>query len=64
MTCRFLDAYRDAAAGSPAWPMTDTAADELIRLFTLQKVLYEIRYELGNRPKWAAIPIQGTLALL
>jgi len=64
MTHRFLDAYREAAAGSPTWPAAEGNADHLIRLFTLQKALYEIRYELGNRPKWASIPIEGTLALL
>jgi maltose alpha-D-glucosyltransferase/alpha-amylase len=64
MTGRVLDAYRGAAAGSAVWPDSDEDAEGLIRLFTLQKALYEIRYELGNRPQWAAIPIEGTLALL
>ena len=30
-------------------------------LFELDKVLYELRYELGNRPAWAGIPLQGIL---
>jgi maltose alpha-D-glucosyltransferase / alpha-amylase len=33
----------------------------LLGLFELEKVLYELRYELGNRPGWAAIPLQGIL---
>ena len=28
-------------------------------LFELEKALYELRYELGNRPGWAGIPLQG-----
>jgi maltose alpha-D-glucosyltransferase/alpha-amylase len=27
----------------------------------LEKVLYELRYEIGNRPTWAGIPLQGIL---
>ena len=33
----------------------------LLGLFELEKVLYELRYELGNRPTWAGIPLQGIL---
>jgi predicted trehalose synthase len=30
----------------------------------LQKVLYELTYELNNRPDWVSIPLRGLLALL
>jgi maltose alpha-D-glucosyltransferase/alpha-amylase len=41
------------------------AHDEaLLRLFELDKALYELRYELNNRPDWARIPLQGILTLL
>ena len=33
----------------------------LLGLFELEKALYELRYELGNRPGWAGIPLQGIL---
>jgi maltose alpha-D-glucosyltransferase/alpha-amylase len=33
----------------------------LIGLFELEKALYELRYELNNRPTWAGIPLQGIL---
>jgi maltose alpha-D-glucosyltransferase/alpha-amylase len=36
---------------------------ELLELFELEKALYELRYELGNRPGWVGIPLQGILAL-
>jgi maltose alpha-D-glucosyltransferase/alpha-amylase len=35
----------------------------LLGLFELEKSLYELRYELGNRPTWAGIPLQGILDL-
>jgi len=27
-------------------------------------VLYELRYELGNRPDWVQVPLAGLLAML
>ena len=33
----------------------------LLGLFELEKALYELSYELGNRPNWAGIPLQGIL---
>jgi len=33
----------------------------LVALFELEKALYELRYELGNRPAWAGIPLHGIL---
>ena len=37
------------------------AAKGLLGLFELEKALYELSYELGNRPNWAGIPLQGIL---
>ena len=37
------------------------AGEGLLGLFELEKALYELRYELGNRPTWAGIPLQGIL---
>jgi maltose alpha-D-glucosyltransferase/alpha-amylase len=36
----------------------------LLGLFELEKALYELRYELGNRPDWVSVPLQGIKALL
>jgi predicted trehalose synthase len=33
-------------------------------LFLLEKVLYEVSYEAGNRPSWVSIPAKGALRLL
>jgi predicted trehalose synthase len=32
--------------------------------FVLEKALYELRYELNNRPAWATIPLTGMLKLM
>ena len=36
----------------------------LLRLFELEKVFYELSYELNNRPDWAWIPMRGIAKLL
>jgi maltose alpha-D-glucosyltransferase/alpha-amylase len=33
----------------------------LLQLFEIEKALYEVRYELGNRPDWASIPLRSLI---
>jgi malto-oligosyltrehalose trehalohydrolase/4-alpha-glucanotransferase len=60
----FLDGYFEAARGGTFYPADRAAADRTVRFFMLEKALYEISYELANRPDWVAIPLRGILALL
>jgi maltose alpha-D-glucosyltransferase/alpha-amylase len=34
----------------------------LLHLFEIEKALYEVRYEIGNRPEWASIPLRSLIA--
>jgi maltose alpha-D-glucosyltransferase/alpha-amylase len=56
----FLSAY-EAAAGDPGTQGALRTGGGLLALFELEKALYELRYELGNRPGWAGIPLQAIL---
>jgi maltose alpha-D-glucosyltransferase/alpha-amylase len=56
----FLSAY-DAAGRSAGLYSALTPGSGLLGLFELEKAFYELRYELGNRPTWAGIPLQGIL---
>ena len=60
----FLRGYFTAAA--PAGFITPDATElrELMDAYLLEKALYELGYELNNRPTWTAIPLQGVLELL
>ena len=60
----FLSAYMAGIAGSGILPEDEAAARELIDFFVMQKTVYEIGYELANRPGWIDIPLDGALALL
>ncbi|HEX6998190.1 MAG TPA: maltose alpha-D-glucosyltransferase [Gammaproteobacteria bacterium] len=59
----FLERYRAAMRGNAAYPAQADAA-RLIELATIEKLLYEIRYELANRPDWLSIPLRGLAELL
>ena len=36
----------------------------MLALFELEKAVYELRYEIDNRPEWAAIPVAGIARLM
>jgi maltose alpha-D-glucosyltransferase/alpha-amylase len=52
-----LAAYREQATG--LWPAEPETQRRLLDFFVLQKAVYEIGYELANRPSWLHIPILG-----
>jgi maltose alpha-D-glucosyltransferase/alpha-amylase len=56
--------YRDALQNQTLWPQDDNASRELLEFFMLEKAIYEIDYELTNRPAWVGIPLEATLRLL
>jgi maltose alpha-D-glucosyltransferase/alpha-amylase len=56
----FLSAY-DETARSAALYSSLQPGSGLLGLFELEKSFYELRYELGNRPAWAGIPLQSIL---
>jgi len=62
----FLDGYREAAARAsvPLLPASPAAFARVLAAFELDKALYEVRYELDNRPAWLAVPLRGLGRLL
>ncbi|HET7058096.1 MAG TPA: phosphotransferase [Nitrospiraceae bacterium] len=44
---------------APFMPGTQAGAEHVLRVFELDKTIYEIGYELNNRPDWLDIPLQG-----
>jgi maltose alpha-D-glucosyltransferase/alpha-amylase len=62
----FLEGYRTraVAASTPFLPTDPAATEAWIRFFELEKALYEIEYEINNRPAWVHIPLRGMLEIL
>jgi maltose alpha-D-glucosyltransferase/alpha-amylase len=59
----FLGAYRSVMDSNPPLLPDPQDAQHLLDAYLLEKVLYELLYELNNRPTWLPIPIAGALAL-
>jgi maltose alpha-D-glucosyltransferase/alpha-amylase len=60
----FLRSYLETAGDAPFMPNEREEANILLRTFLLEKAIYELGYELNNRPDWLAIPINGIKQLL
>ncbi len=60
----FLRSYLDVSGEGPFIPKPRDAIQTLLDVYLLEKALYELQYELNNRPAWAHIPLKGILRLL
>ncbi|HVN94634.1 MAG TPA: maltose alpha-D-glucosyltransferase [Terracidiphilus sp.] len=62
-TSQFLSSYREAMAAKPDLLPAPAEAQTLLDAYLLEKALYELLYELDNRPSWVWIPLTSILAL-
>jgi maltose alpha-D-glucosyltransferase/alpha-amylase len=60
----FLHAYRRVAGAAGILPPTAEGFEQLLEAYLLEKCLYELRYELNNRPAWVGVPLRGIVELL
>jgi trehalose synthase-fused probable maltokinase len=60
---RFLEHYLEHV-DSTLLPTGDAQIGSLLSIFELEKAIYELRYELDNRPDWVPIPVAGIRRLL
>ena len=60
----FLKAYLGIAERASFWPGSQAEFQVLFDAHLLEKAVYEIGYELNNRPDWVKIPIRGVLEIL
>jgi maltose alpha-D-glucosyltransferase/alpha-amylase len=55
----FVRSYLAGIAGEAYCPSSPAAASLLLEFYELEKALYEVNYELNNRPHWLAVPLAG-----
>jgi maltose alpha-D-glucosyltransferase/alpha-amylase len=59
----FLNSYRATIASNPGLVPSGEQEGALLNALLLEKALYELRYELNNRPAWVSIPLEGLLKI-
>ena len=60
----FLKGYLATATGAGFWPRNPEDVRLLLDIYQVEKALYELRYELNNRPDWVEIPLYGLMEIL
>ena len=60
----FLEGYFENMDGCDSLPAEKEITLKLLDLFILEKALYEVIYEVANRPDWLAIPMNGLSRLV
>ena len=60
---RFLESYLETVDAT-LLPPGDAAIERMLAVFELEKAVYELRYELDNRPDWVGIPVAGIERLM
>ncbi len=61
---RFLGQYYETSGAARYLPADSQAKAKLLEMYLLAKAIYELDYELNNRPTWVGIPLEGISALL
>jgi maltose alpha-D-glucosyltransferase/alpha-amylase len=61
----FIDSYvaESRRGGARYLPASDDDVRQALSAWELDKALYEVNYELNNRPDWLALPLAATLKL-
>jgi maltose alpha-D-glucosyltransferase/alpha-amylase len=60
----FMTAYLEATRGAPFIPESSSDLETLLDAYLLDKAIYEIGYEMNNRPDWIMIPLRGVQQIL
>jgi maltose alpha-D-glucosyltransferase/alpha-amylase len=60
----FFEGYFDATRQAVFLPASREELGLLLDVFLLEKSVYELGYELNNRPDWVSVPLEGILELL
>jgi predicted trehalose synthase len=59
----FLAGYFDTV-DQTLLPSGQAAIERMLAVYELEKAVYELRYEIDNRPDWVAIPVAGIQRLI
>jgi maltose alpha-D-glucosyltransferase/alpha-amylase len=64
VSVNFLKGFFEATAQATFMPKSREEMDLWLNIYLLEKAVYELSYELNNRPNWIEVPIAGILEIL
>ncbi|MDH5695060.1 MAG: maltose alpha-D-glucosyltransferase, partial [Dehalococcoidia bacterium] len=64
VSATFLKFYLELMADTPVLPKNREEIKILLNAHLLEKAIYEVNYELNNRPHWVGLPLKGILHML
>jgi maltose alpha-D-glucosyltransferase / alpha-amylase len=64
VSATFLKSYLELMADTPILPESRDSMQVLLDAYLLDKAIYEVNYELNNRPDWVKLPLEGILQVL
>jgi maltose alpha-D-glucosyltransferase/alpha-amylase len=63
VSAAFLKSYLEIMADTPVLPQDREDMKVIFDIYLLDKAMYEVNYELNNRPDWIGLPLQGILQI-
>jgi maltose alpha-D-glucosyltransferase/alpha-amylase len=60
----YMQAYLEKINGSGLLPENKEDLGNLLQTFLIEKAVYELNYELNNRPDWLIIPLRGIKSVI
>ena len=64
VSAAFLRGYESEVSGLDILPKSLDDRALILDVYLLEKAMYEVGYELNNRPDWVGVPLKGLLQLL
>jgi maltose alpha-D-glucosyltransferase/alpha-amylase len=64
VTAAFLRGYLETEPVARLLPRSGEQLEALLNVFILGKAIYELGYELNNRPRWVHLPLAGIRQIL
>ena len=64
VSATFLRSYLDLMSDTPVLPPKPEDVAAMLDGYLLQKALYEVNYEMNNRPDWLVVPLRGIMQVL